>query len=574
MPQSAKPSLALGEAIAPPSGVELPALFRTEAASRVLDVETLGRLERLHRKLEPIRRELLFCRTERQRHWDQGGLPAAPSDAEARAGRDSEWQIAPLPPDLLRRRVEITGPVDDAKMVLNMLSEGADGLMADAAMLDFEDSMRPTWANVLRGHENLLAAVEGTLEYRRPATTSRPAKTYRLDSSRTPTLMVRCRGLHLDEPHVLVDGQPLSAGLFDMALAFLRCGRTLVAQGRTPAFYVPKIESHQEAGWWSSLFRELEVMEGLPTGTLRATFLIETLPAAMQMEEILYRVRLHAAGLNVGRWDKIFSDIRVLMEHPDRVLGDRATLTMDRRWMHGYAQRLINVCHRRGAFAMGGMSALTPGQSGQKREAQRAGVLADKQSEAALGHDGCWVSHPYFIGTALAAFSDDHQLDRIPEAPPLDVLLPEGGGPYTLEGLRENVRVGIAYLEGWERGRGCVAWDDRMEDLATLEISRVQTLQWLRHAVTLQDGRTVDRSLVEEVFAKETESILDPLVATGASSHAIKRFRRAAATAVALYTETPPRPFLSLLEDGRVEIEPVSWGAVSRNIHLDHEERT
>jgi malate synthase len=455
-------------------------------------------------------------------------------------------------------------------MVLNMLSEGAEGLMADAAMLDFEDSMRPTWANVLRGHENLLAAVEGILEYQRPATASRPAKTYRLNPLRTPVLMVRCRGLHLEEPHVLVDGQPISAGLFDMALAFLRCGRSLVAQGRTPAFYVPKIESHQEAGWWSRLFHELEAMEGLPTGTLRATFLIETLPAAFEMEEILYQVRAHAAGLNVGRWDKIFSDIKVLMEHPDRILGDRATLTMNRRWMHSYAQRLINVCHRRGAFAMGGMSALTPGKSAEKREVQRAAVLADKQDEATMGHDGCWVSHPYFIGTALAAFAADHQLKVIPEAPPLDLLLPEGGGPYTVDGLRENVRVGIAYLEGWSRGRGCVAWDDRMEDLATLEISRVQTQQWLRHAVTLEDGRTVDRSLVHDVFVEETEAIVQRLVTTGASGgasgEAIDRFRQAAATAVALYTEPPCRPFLSQLEDGKVEVELESWGTTPATI--------
>ena len=431
------------------TGVALRKNALTPLAAELLTPEALDLLARLHREFEGGRQELLGERGIRQEAWDRGEVPTyLPRDTEAVQG---DWQVAPIPEDLRRRRVEITGPVNDAKMVINMLSRNAEGHRADTAMLDFEDSMKPTWSNVLDGVRNVKEAVEGTLTYLKPSRNGAPATLYSLDPADQAHLMVRVRGLHLDESNLTVDGTPIAGGLFDLALTFFHAARRQVAQGRTPTFYVPKCEHHLEARWWNRVFVELQKVLGLPVGTLRATFLIETLPAAYQMEEILYEIRQHAAGLNVGRWDKIFSDIKVLLQHPDRVLADRATIGMDRPWMENYARRLVAICHRRGAYAIGGMAAFTPGREAELREKQTAKVVADKQKEAALGHDGCWVSHPYFIGPALAAFESDHQLhvvhedfDKYPD------LLPVAMPPYTLEGLRTNLRVGAA-----PRGNRC-----------------------------------------------------------------------------------------------------------------------
>ncbi|HEX8384884.1 MAG TPA: hypothetical protein VF576_01815, partial [Rubricoccaceae bacterium] len=307
----------------------------------------------------------------------------------------------------------------------------------------------------------------------------------------------------------------------------------------------PKVEHHLEARWWSRLFALVEDALGVPRSTVRATFLIETLPAAFQVEEILYELRDHAVGLNGGRWDKIFSDIKCLRTHPDRVLADRASIGMNRPWMRDYARHLIAVCHRHGAFAMGGMAAFTPGRDAAAREAQTAKVIADKELEASIGHDGCWVSHPYFIGPAfgpfLAALGDaTHQLGVVPDLPARPDLMPRGGGPYTLAGLRTNVRVGIAYLKGWNEDVGCVAWDDLMEDLATLEISRAQTAQWRLHGVRLETGETVTDALVRRVFAEETEAILAEV---GPAERA--RYARAADEALSVFLEPTMRPFLT-----------------------------
>jgi malate synthase len=526
------------------SGVAIHGPAWTPAARRVLTPGAVRRLAALHRDFEPGRRALLADRRERQATWDRGGLPGPLTDA-ATAPHRGEWRIAPLPRDLLCRRVEITGPVSDAKMVINMLTRNAAGDRADAAMLDYEDSMKPSWANVVAGVGNLIGVADGTLAFERPAAPGRPAKRYRLDPDDMPLVMVRCRGLHLVESHVTIDGEPVAAGLFDLVLAIHHTAATLLAQGRTPKYYVPKCEHHLEARWWNALFAALEEAEGLPRGTLRVTFLIETLPAAFQVEEILYELRERAAGLNVGRWDKIFSDIKVLSEHPDRVLADRGTISLERPWMRAYAERLIDVCHRHGAFAMGGMAAFTPGRTEAVRTGQTEKVAADKRFEAALGHDGCWVSHPYFIAPALAAFPGVHQLDALPPAGGPRDLLPRGGGPTTLAGLRKNVRVGIAYLQGWQQDVGCVAWDDLMEDLATLEISRAQTWQWLRHGIVLDEGLVVDRALVERVFAEELARIEDELTQAGAGSAGAASFRRAAATAREIFTEDRLRPFLT-----------------------------
>ena len=499
---------------------------RTEPAAQVLDAAALELVARLHARLEPERRELLAAREARQREYDAGAVPEYLPMSEA----SGDWRVAPLPADLLTRRVEITGPVSDPKMVINMLSRTEGGDRADAAMLDFEDSMKPSWENVVRGLENLTRAVDGTLVFSKPGRANEPAKEYRLDRDDMPLLMVRVRGLHLDESNVLVDGAPVSAGLFDLTLSVWHTARRLLEQGKTPKYYVPKCEDHLEARWWNRLFSLLEEALSIPAGTLKATFLIETLPAAFQMEEILWEIRGRAAGLNVGRWDKIFSDIKVLREHGDRVLADRGSISLNRPWMRDYALRLVKVCHRHGAFAMGGMSAFTPGGTAERREEQTRKVVEDKAFEASMGHDGCWVSHPYFIGPAMSAFPRDNQLDVVPDIDDRPDLLPRPEGPRTLDGLRKNVRVGIAYMHGWNQDIGCVAWDDLMEDLATLEISRAQVWQWLRHGIALDDGTVVTHELVRAIFDEEGAQI---------------GFADARVDAEAIFTEARFRPFLT-----------------------------
>jgi malate synthase len=528
-----------------PAGLEiLAAADRTELADLV-PAPLADVIAEAVRALAQPRQQLLGSRRERQAAWDAGALPGPLAAGELPQARGS-WNVAALPLDLLRRRVEITGPVNDAKMVINMLSRGADGTRADAAMLDFEDSMKPSWDNVVAGIANVRGAARGDLEHlqRGPGGT----KHYRLDPDDRPLVMVRVRGLHLDESNLLVDGQPVPAGLFDLAASAYHAAATLVSQGRTPMIYVPKVEHHLEARWWESAFTLVEQGLGLRAGTLRATLLIETLPAAFQMEEILWELRRRIAALNVGRWDKIFSDIKCLAEHADRVLADRATIGLNRPWMRHYAERLVEICHRHGALAIGGMAAFTPGRSAERRAEQTAKVVADKRFEAELGHDGCWVSHPYFIGPALSAFGQDNQLDvRRPGADQLP-LLPEGGGPRTLAGLRTNARVGIAYVEGWLRDSGCIAWDDLMEDLATLEISRAQTWQWLRHGVRLDDGPEVSHELVARVFDEELEKIATELRSDDLEVD-LRPWQRAKAAAEQIFTAPRLVPFLSRVSD-------------------------
>ena len=527
-------------------GLALHAGADTPAARRLLTPEAAALVVRLHRALAHDRAYLLAARADRQARWDAGAAPGyLPHDAHPAA--HGRWQIAPLPADLLTRRVEITGPASDARMVVNMLSRGADGQRADAAMVDFEDSMKPSWANVTAGVENVAAAARGDLRADKRDADGAVVKEYRLDPADMPVLMVRVRGLHLDEVNVRVDDQPVAGGLLDFALCAAHAARVLVEQGKTPAFYVPKVEHFLEARWWSRLFALTEAALDLPRSTVRATFLIETLPAAFQVEEILYEVRDHAAGLNGGRWDKIFSDIKCLRTHPDRVLADRASIGMNRPWMRDYARHLIDVCHRHGAFAMGGMAAFTPGRDAEARAAQTEKVVADKRFEASIGHDGCWVSHPYFIGPAFGPFLDalgdaPNQLGVRPDIAPRPDLMPAGGGPYTLAGLRTNVRVGIAYLKGWNEDVGCVAWDDLMEDLATLEISRAQTVQWRLHGVTLASGETVTDALVHDLFDAELAAILAEVQAAGDEA---ARWTRAATDARTVFLESRMRAFLT-----------------------------
>lgn len=477
----------------------------TESAKSVLTPNFLELLKSLHEKFEPQRQALLEARTKRQEEYDRGQVPQyLDQNSEAAAGN---WKVAAIPADLMRRRVEITGPVNSARLVINMLSPNEEGRCADTAMLDFEDSMKPSWANVISGIHNVIGAADGTLTDRKKMPDG-SEKVYRLDAANMAVMMVRVRGIHLNEINLKINGQPVSAGLLDLAACFYHTAKKLISQGKTPKYYVPKCEHFLEARWWNNLFTELELALEIPMGTLKATFLIETLPAAYQIEEILYEVRDHAAGMNVGRWDKIFSDIKVLKNHKDRNLADRASITMLSPWMLNYAKRLIKICHNRGAFAIGGMSAFTPGKDATVREKQLAKVFEDKQFEAAIGHDGCWVSHPYFIGTAMLAFVSDNQLDRmLDDFDKYPDLLPRADGPKTLAGLRKNIRVGVAYVRGWKQDLGCIAWDDLMEDLATMEISRVQVWQWLHHRTRLDDGTEVCPDLVKKLFETELQQI-------------------------------------------------------------------
>ncbi len=493
-------------------------------------------LAELHRAFDPRRHRLLQSRRSRQASWDTGNLPHY-STVEGPWSSPS-WQVDPVPADLRCRRVEITGPVNSPKMVIQMLSRNSEGARADCAMVDFEDAMKPTWSNVIAGIQNVIAAVDGQLTYTDPES----GRHYAVDPADHAKLMVRVRGLHLQESHFMVDGEPISAALFDLVTVAWHTAAKQWARGETPAFYVPKLEDAEEASWWADLFAALERALELPPATLRATFLIETLPAAFQIEEILYELRHTAVALNVGRWDKIFSDIKVLRLHPDRVLADRDYINLERDWMRNYALRLIRICHLHGAWALGGMAAFTPGRDAESRARQTAKVAADKRLEASWGHDGCWVSHPFFIGHALAAFTHENQLGVMPdETFHRPALLPRAEGPKTMAGLRRNLRVGIAYMHGWRNGLGCVAWDGLMEDLATLEISRASVWQWLYHRVTLDEGEQVTRTLVDALFDEELDAILTEVE----DERELEDWRAAAETARALFLEREFREFLS-----------------------------
>ncbi|NQZ02337.1 MAG: malate synthase A [Bdellovibrionales bacterium] len=464
-------------------------------------------LSRIHNEFEQERRMLLRQRAIRQLDYDKGEIPRF---VERHPANTEKWKVAPIPDDLQERRVEITGPVNNPKMVINMLSKGPAGICADMAMLDFEDSMMPAWGNVLQGIENVIGAARGDLQYVQPSSSSRPEKVYKLDPENMAHPLVRIRGLHLNESNITVGGTAISAGLFDLTACAFHAARLFLENGRTPMFYVPKCEHYLEARWWNKLFEAVERNIDLPSGTIKTTLLIETLPATYQMEEILYEMRDRIVGLNGGRWDKIFSDIKVLKNHKHRVSANRSAIDMKCQWMDNYAKRLIKICHRRGAFAMGGMSAFTPGKDEETRSAQLKKVMMDKAHEAEIGHDGCWVSHPFFIEAARNQFSKKNQLDvMLTDFPDKPELLMQATGPRDLNGLRTNVRVGIAYMEGWSRELGCIAFDDLMEDLATLEISRAQVWQWLNHEVVLDSGEEVTSELVERVFEEETDRIVE-----------------------------------------------------------------
>ena len=474
----------------------LPPQALQHAEEEILSRPAVAFVNKLARRFEDQRQELLARRRVRQQELDGGKSPEFLP--ETAAIRRQDWKVAPIPADLRDRRVEITGPVD-RKMIINGLNSGANVFMAD-----FEDSNSPTWRNNIEGQLNLRDAVRGTISYVSPE-----GKRYEL-GEKTATLLVRPRGWHLNEKHFEVDGKPISASLFDFGLFFFHNAAALIEKGSGPYFYLPKLESHLEARLWNEVFNFAQDELGIPRGTIRATVLIETVLAAFEMDEILYELREHSAGLNCGRWDYIFSFIKKFRTRPGYVLPNRAEITMERHFLKSYVELLIHTCHRRGIHAMGGMAAQIPIKNDPAANGRAIDkVQMDKVREARAGHDGTWVAHPGLVAVAKAVF-DEH----MPDANQISCIKPNGhiaaadllqipAGDITEAGLRWNVDVGLQYLQAWLNGNGCVPIYNLMEDAATAEICRSQVWQWVKHEARLDDGRTVTPELVADVVSEQ-----------------------------------------------------------------------
>src|SRR5579884_260563 len=469
----------------------------------ILTPAALDFLTELEREFGSRRLELLKAREERRERLRAGeSLDFLSHTASV---RQDDWTVAEAPPDLRRRWVEITGPTD-RKMMINALNSGADGFMAD-----FEDATSPTWRNMVEGHVNLRDAITGTISY-----DGSDGRHYEL-SDDPATLLVRPRGWHLPERHLVIASRPIAAALFDFGLFFFHCAPRLVERGSGPYLYLPKMESHLEARLWNDIFCFAEDAAGLDRGTVKATVLVETLPAAFEMDEILYELREHSAGLNAGRWDYIFSSIKCFADRPEMVLPDRSEVTMTVPFMHAYTELLAATCHRRGAHAMGGMAALIPSrQDPERNERALAGVRADKEREVGQGYDGTWVAHPDLVPVAREVFERGldgrpNQVSRLREdvrVGPAELLdLAATPGRVTEAGLRTNVNVGFQYVSFWLGGRGAAAINSLMEDAATAEISRSQIWQWVHHGAELEDGRPVTPELVRQVLDEETSRI-------------------------------------------------------------------
>ncbi|MDP3749671.1 MAG: malate synthase A [Phenylobacterium sp.] len=481
-------------------GLELKGAVEGRAAE-VLTPEARAFLVELHTRFNPRRLELLAARAARQKRFDAGEQPDFL--AETKAVRDGDWKVATIPADLQDRRVEITGPVD-RKMIINALNSGAKVFMAD-----FEDASSPTWQNMVEGQVNLMDRWAGKIGF----TDATTGKAYAL-KDKVATLMVRPRGWHLPEAHALVNGEEMSGGLFDFGLYFFHNAKAQIAAGATPAFYLPKMESHLEARLWNDVFVYAQDALGAAQGTIKVTVLIETLPAAFEMDEILYELREHMAGLNCGRWDYIFSYIKRLGRQPRALTPDRAVMGMGSAFLAAYSLKLIQTCHRRGAFAMGGMAAQIPVKGDDAaNQAAFAKVRADKEREANNGHDGTWVAHPDLVPVALEVFDrvmpTPNQLGKLREDVKVsrEDLLKVHEGARTEHGLRENIRVGVQYIEAWLRGKGAVPLYNLMEDAATAEISRAQIWQWIKQAATLDDGRVVDEALFRTLLDEEMAAL-------------------------------------------------------------------
>ena len=468
----------------------------------VLTDQALAFVGELHERFDARRQELVAGRAERVARWNSGERPDFLP--ETRGVREGDWQVAPPPADLQDRRVEITGPTD-RKMVINALNSGARGFMAD-----FEDSLSPTWGNVLGGQVNLIDAIEGTIEH------EEDGRSYRLDDE-VATLLVRPRGWHLVDRHVHVGDEPVSGALLDFGLYVFHNARRLLERGSGPYFYLPKMESHLEARLWKDVFAHAQEWLGLDPSSIRATVLIETVPAAFEMEEILFELREHSASLNAGRWDYIFSMIKCFRDRPEFVLPDRASVTMTVPFMRAYTELLVKTCHRRGAHAMGGMAAFIPSRrTPEINEEAIAAVRADKEREAGQGFDGTWVAHPDLVDVAREQFDGvlgdrpnqvGRRRDEVEVGPGELLDVASTGATITEKGLRNDVNVGIQYISSWLRGNGAAAIHHLMEDAATAEIARSQVWQWIRHGAAVEDGKRVTAEVVRRIEDEELDQI-------------------------------------------------------------------
>jgi malate synthase len=506
------------------AGVEIKGAMKP-GYETILTPEALAFVAQLHRMYNPTRLALLRARDQRQA-WinEEGFIGFAPEYSAIRD--DRSWQVRPAPADLADRRVEITGPCD-RKMVINALNSGARCFMAC-----LEDASAPTWDVMVQGQINLRDAVAGTISLEENK--GNGVKAYKLNE-KTAVLICRPRGWHLDEAHMTVDGERVAGAIFDFGLYIFHNARALLAKGSGPYFYLPKLEHALEARLWNNIFISAQSMLKLPLGTIRATVLIETLPGAFMAEEILYELRDHITALNCGRWDYIFSYIKTFQNDPAKLLPDRAQVTMAVPFMAAYAAHVVRVCHRRGAHAMGGMSAFIPVKDDEAaNEKAYAAVRADKEREARLGHDGTWVAHPGLVSVAMEVFDrlmpTPNQLQVIPpgEATLADLITPPAG-TRTLAGLTNNINVGIGYVAAWLRGQGAVPLHNLMEDAATAEISRTQIWQWRTHGATLESGETVDAALISRVIDEQLAAwqaqVDDNFFATGKYREAADLFR-------------------------------------------------
>src|SRR2546421_5236248 len=509
----------------------------TAEFAQVLTPDAMKFVATLIRAFADRREELLQRRVQRQAEIDSGKLPDFLPETEHI--RNSEWTIAPVPADLQDRRVEITGPVE-RKMIINALNSGSKVFMAD-----FEDSFAPTWEGTIQGQINVRDAVNRTIEY-----LSLEGKRYALNE-KTATLLVRPRGWHLVEKHFLIDGQPISGGIFDFGLYFFHNAKKLIEMGTGPYFYLPKLENHLEARLWNDIFVMAQQELGIPQGTIKATVLIETILATFEMDEILYELREHSAGLNCGRWDYIFSAIKKFRNIPDFILPDRAQVTMTTHFMHSYSLLTIKTCHRRNAHAIGGMAAQIPIKNDPKaNEEALARVIADKKREATDGHDGTWVAHPGLVAVAVEEFDavkeGPNQIHRKPEEVHVTAadLLKSPDGTITEAGLRTNISVSLQYLESWLRGSGCVPINNLMEDAATVEISRAQIWEWIRHPKgILDDGRKVTIDLFSELLNDELAKIR---AAVGEEQFSRRKFQTASDILDSIITSEQFVEFLTL----------------------------
>lgn len=475
----------------------------TPANDEILTEEACAFLAELVDAFAERRDGLLKARAEWQSKTDSGALPNFRSDSKS--VREGDWKVGALPADLLDRRVEITGPTD-RKMVINALNADVKVFMAD-----FEDALAPTWNNVIEGQTNLRDAVNRAISFEDP----KSGKSYALGDD-PAVLIARVRGLHLDEKHILRNGKAIPGCLMDFGLYFLHNHKQLLENGSGPYFYVPKLEHYEEARWWNEVFVHAQKKVGLPVGTIKATMLIETLPAVFEMDEILFELKDHAAALNCGRWDYIFSYIKTLKAYPDRMLPDRHAVGMDKPFLDSYSKLLVKTCHRRGALAMGGMSAFLPAKTPDEDAVNKEKVRIDKQREADNGHDGSWVAHPALAPVVNKVYSDafkpgaTNQLDISRDNDgevTAENLLEAPEGPFTDEGLRNNIRVAAQYIEAWLGGLGAVAIYGLMEDAATAEISRASVWQWIKNGATLSNGQKMTADYFRKVMAEELDVV-------------------------------------------------------------------